>query len=307
MEDDAREPAHPGPGQMTGSREGDRVIGPYTGQLVESFAFPAFMASLSDLPRRLVRPDYLVLNDARSRTVCVPFPGPQDGTVMVVVKSFAKPSRIRSEAYRWQGSKARRSFLMARFLRERGVGSPSPLGFLERWEKGRLAESYFLSKYEAEAVEAHSEIIRLFSHKGTHGEGKRLLELIAGEVRALHSAGVQHRDLGHQNILVHPTETGWKDVQFIDLNRARIRGKLSVRQQASDLSRLWCPRSVRPAFLRAYFDEREIPRRFIVWFRGYRLLHSIRKRTRVLRHPRRYRHRGRAGSRRPSYPSERAL
>ncbi len=282
----------------------DRVIGPYTGQLVESFARPELMASLSDLQRHLVRPDYLVLNDARSRTVCVPFPAPDGGTVMVVVKGFAKPPRARSHAYRWQGSKARRSFLMARFLREHDVGSPSPLGFLERWEKRQLVESYFLSEYQAEAVEAHSEIIRLFSDKGTHGEGKRLLELIAGEVRALHAAGVQHRDLGHQNILVHPTETGWKDVQFIDLNRARIRGKLSVRQKAADLSRLWCPRSLQPAFLSAYFGGREIPRGFLAWLQTYRILLSIRKRARVLRHPLRYRHRGKRGSRRPSYPSE---
>jgi tRNA A-37 threonylcarbamoyl transferase component Bud32 len=292
---------------MIRAGEGDRIIGPYTGQLAESFAFPEFVAALGDLQGHLARPDYLVLNDARSRTVCVPFPAPDSGTVMVVVKGFPKPPRIQSEAYRRQGSKARRSFAMARFLRDHGVGSPFPLGFLERWDKRRLVESYFLSEYQAEAVEAHSEVIRLFSHPGTHGEGKRLLELIAGEVRGLHEAGVEHGDLGHQNILVHPTATGWKDVQFIDLNRARIRGKLSLRQRASDVSRLWCPHSVRPAFLRAYFDGREIPRSFLAWLRTHRVLLSIRKRTRVLRHPRRSRRREGAGRTRPSYPSERAL
>jgi hypothetical protein len=287
--------------------EGDRIIGPYTGQLIESFAFPEFVAALGDLPDLMARPDYLVLNDARSRTVCVPFPAPGNGTVMVVVKGFPKLPWIRSEVYRRQGSKARRSFVMARFLRDHGVGSPSPLGFLERWEKRRLVESYFLSEYQAEAMEAHSELIRLFSRPGTHGEGRRLLELIAGEVRALHAAGVEHGDLGHQNILVRPTATGWKDVQFIDLNRARVRGKLSLRQRASDLSRLWCPRSVRPAFLRAYFDGREVPRCFLAWLRTHRVFLAIRKGTRGLRHPGRSRRRERQGRPRPSYPSERAL
>jgi hypothetical protein len=280
----------------------DSVFGPYTGQLAESCGHPEFVAALADLPRRLHAPENRVLHDLRNRTVCVPLPGPNGEIITVVIKSFARPSRMRSWVHRRQGSKARRSWQIARHLEARQVGTPRPLGFLERWDGAQLLESHYLTEFQTTAVDGRAELIRLFSGRPDYEAGKRLLEFIAREVRALHAAGVQHNDLGHQNILVHPTPGGWENAQFIDLNRARIRASLSARQRAWEIGRLWLPHSLRPMFFSTYFEGTKVSSGFQGWFRIYRLIFLARAFSRDLRHPLRARQRRERNLKRPHYP-----
>jgi hypothetical protein len=280
----------------------DRVIGPYTGQLAQSCVAPELLAALADLPRRLNEPANRVLHEMRNRTVCVPLPGPNGQDITVVVKSFARPSRIRSWVHRRRGSKARRSWQIARQLEARHVGTPRPLGFLERWVGAQLLESHYLTEFQTTAVDGRAELIRLFSGRPDYEAGRRLLELIAREVRALHAAGIQHNDLGHQNILVHPTPGGWENAQFIDLNRARIRTLLSVRQRALEIARLWLPHSLRSAFFSTYLEGTEGAPGFQGWFRIYRLIFLARAVSRDLRHPGHARQRHERNLKRPHYP-----
>lgn len=285
----------------------DSVIGPYTGQLAEACSYPEFQAALRDLPALLSAPEHQVLNDVRNRTVCVPLPANAPHPLMVAVKSFARPSLTRSRIYQRTGSKARRSWRIARFLEQHGVGTPRPLGFLDRWEGEQLVESYFLTEFQPAAVEVRHELIRLFSGQPQIEAGTRLLQLIAREVRALHAAGLQHNDLGHQNILVRRTATGWEHAQFIDLNRARIRESLSARQRAADIARLWLPRSVRPLFFADYFSGQATPSGFYFWERWSRTTAALHATTRDLRHPLRARQRRERNQQRPHYPAADAL
>jgi tRNA A-37 threonylcarbamoyl transferase component Bud32 len=281
----------------------DLLIGPYSGQIVERLQFPGFVSALHDLPCLLFAPENRVLDEVRNRTVCVPLPDPDGRMVTVAVKAFIRPSRIRSQAYRWRGSKARHSWRVARYLAEQGVGTPQPLGFLERWDNDQLVESYFLTEFQADSVDARTELIRLFDSRPQYTAAKLLLQLIAREVRKLHAVGIQHNDLGHQNILVRRTPTGWENAQFIDLNRARIRIALSARQRARDVKSLWLPRSVRPLFFTEYFDASRAPAGFYLWERWYRAIGMGLRRTRDWRHPARAQQLKERGLIRPVYPA----
>ncbi len=280
----------------------DICIGAYTGQVVERFLSPDFLAAVDDLPRCLFAPENRVLDELRNRTVCLPMPDPDGAMMTVVVKAFCRPSHMRSLRYRRHGSKARRSWQVARYLAERGVGTPKPLGFLERWDQDRLIESYFLTEFQAGAVDARSELRRLFDRATDTELLAALLRLIAQEVRKLHAVGIQHNDLGHQNILIQREASDWTNAQFIDLNRAKIRAALSARQRARDVKSLWLPKRLRAIFFTEYFGGRSAPIDFQLWETWYRAVDKLRNATRDWRHPVQTQSLRERGLTRPIYP-----
>ncbi len=281
----------------------DSCIGPYTGQVVQRFHTQDFFTAIHDLPRSLMAPENPVLDALRNRTVCVPLPDHEGKMVSVAVKSFCRPSHVRSQRYRRQGSKARRSWRVARYLAERGVGTPKPLGFLERWDQDQLVESYFLTEFQADAMDARSVLRRLFDPATESKLLDALLQLVACEVRGLHAVGIQHNDLGYQNILVQRNATGWGNPQFIDLNRASIRAALSARQRARDVKSLWLPKRLRSVFFTEYFGGRSAPIDFQLWETWYRALDELRNATRDWRHPVQTQSLRARGLTRPVYPS----
>jgi tRNA A-37 threonylcarbamoyl transferase component Bud32 len=196
-------------------------------------------------------------------------------------------------------SAARRSWDVATALRARGIGTPRPVAILERWERARLVESYFVTEF-AEGRTFHEELSRLLREDPDQEKVLALMEPVAAAVRAMHDAGVVHGDMGNQNIYVDP-------VRFIDLGRGRVR-ELSLGDRAFDVSRLTLPSKLLRIFLRMYWRERWFrgegpPRAFLRWLSWYRRLFFWHTWTRPLRHPRRWmrRKRGRA------YPAARDL
>jgi hypothetical protein len=57
-------------------------------------------------------------------------------------------------------------------------------------------------------------------------------------IRRLHDAGFWHRDLSIGNVLIERAEGGELTFSLVDLNRARIKGRLSTWQRTRDLARL---------------------------------------------------------------------
>ncbi len=281
----------------------DICIGPYTGQVIPRFLSRDALASIYSLPGSLLAPENRVLDELRNRTVCIPWRDAEGRIVPVVVKAFRRPSRARSLRYRRQGSKARRAWEIARFLVERGIGTPEPLGFLERWDDDQLTESYFLTEFQAGAVDVRSEVQRLLDGTREVERLKTLVRIVAREVRSLHAIGVQHKDLGFQNILVRREADGWSNPQFIDLNRAKIRAVFSARQRARDVKSLWLPKRLRPVFFAEYFGGCPATIDFLLWETWYRALDKVRNATRDWRHPSQTRSLRARGLARPLYPS----
>ena len=96
------------------------------------------------------------------------------GGYRVNVKSFKKPIFINQIAYvTVRSSKAKRSYLNAQKLIEKGFATPDPIAYIEQKELGLLTNSYYLSVHDefdgilrelqTGTIELHKELIRQFA------------------------------------------------------------------------------------------------------------------------------------------------
>jgi len=223
-----------------------------------------------------------------------------DHTLPVAVKSFGRRLAVQDWIDGRKGSRAHRSWLAARFLQEHGVGTPRPIAFLDRWQDGRLLESHYIAEYAESVTSFKEELIRIFREDPRGEPLMDLIRRVAAAVRAMHDTGLQHNDLGNQNILLRGDgghASG--DVLFVDLNRSRHGEPLGERARARDISRIWLPSDFLRAFKDMYFDGPVPPRSFQRWEAAYRGQYALHAATRKLRHPAR---RGRGEEKTAQYP-----
>lgn len=206
--------------------------------------------------------------------------------VAFVIKSFSRGSFWRDRYFQKVGSKARRSFLTAVRLLERGVGTPSPLLYLDRWHGGRLLESYYLCEFQDGIISLRDELNRLYREDPLCRRIMKLMETAAYAIADMHDAGVCHRDLGNQNILLRRDgNDAWKDVQFIDLNRAHLSDSLTVRERARDISRIDLPSDFLRVFKCMYHRDHHPSEEFNRWESHYRKRFAFHTASRKYRHP----------------------
>ena len=282
-------------------------IGPYVGELAPGYGAADLLEQLAELPALLASSGARLVAGGRNRHVCIDLPvnGKRHS---VIVKAFGTQPWLKDLRDRSRGSKAHRTWVAARHLSRRGVGTPPAIGYLERWEGSRLRESYFLAVYQHGVESFRDALLRLYH--GTPPESAHfiaLLECVAAGTRAMHDAGFVHNDLGNQNLLLHPDGPGrWRDLKVIDLNRGRIRGRLSLRERGRDLSRINLPSRLLELFVQMYWGDEPPPAALVRWQRLYRRLYGLRRRSRRWRHPvreARLRQRAARGEAGRSYPA----
>ena len=121
-------------------------VGPYSGDVAEAYRSERTLDQLAQLPELLDSQAAEVMHAGRNRLVRVDI-ACGDGERQVVVKVFGQQSAFQDRRSRSVGSKARRTWEAARHLETHGVGTPPPVAFLDRWENGRLHESYVLTEF----------------------------------------------------------------------------------------------------------------------------------------------------------------
>jgi len=206
--------------------------------------------------------------------------------VPLAIKSFSRATRLKDRYFEKNGSKARRSFLTAVRLAEHGVGTPKPLAYLDRWENGRLLESYYLCVYQDNISSFRDELNRLYLEDPLCRRIMSVMETVAMAIADMHDAGVCHRDLGNQNILLRRVDDDtWSDVQFIDLNRAHIADRLTAEQKARDISRIDLPSDFLRVFKCMYFRHQHPSAEFQKWENHFRKRFALHTATRKYRHP----------------------
>lgn len=206
----------------------------------------------------------------------------RDSALDVMVKAYAPQRPWKDWTDYRMGSKAHRAFKVAAHLHQAGVGTPMPVARLERWQGRRLVESYLITEFVEGLTDFRHTLIHHYRHDPHCARLMALLQRVAGAVRLLHDAGVLHRDLGNQNILLlHGPEPR---VLFTDLNRARTLPALSHRNRARDISRLALPSDLLRVFKEMYWSGPP-PREFERWESVRRLHYRWHDRTRALRHP----------------------
>jgi len=285
----------------------DETIGPYRGRVSGALRSPDLLLALLRIPALINAEGAEVLAAGRNRNIKIDLVCKRQ-TLCVVVKAFGKPSLLSNAIDRRRGSKARRTWMAATALAEAGVGTPTPVAFLERWAEDRLVESYGVTLYQEGISSLAHELDQLLRHEPECAKLMALMQSVADAVWAMHSgAGFLHNDLGNQNLLLRRTgPESWGDVQFIDLNRGRIRASLTARERARDISRLYLPSDLLRVFKEMYYDGVP-PQEFQAWERHYRKRYAWHAGTRRYRHPIRELRKQRAPGDPPQYPREKDI
>lgn len=213
---------------------------------------PGLDETLSHLPFLLEKESMPLAPPGRHRVdrLALPFGG---GSVDAVVKTYGVQSAWRDRLALQNGSKAERAFRTALILRAAGVGTPAPLAVVERWEGSRLRESRLVTAFVPGLTNLRDELNRLYAEAPLCAPLMDLLQSVARAIRALHDAGILHRDLGNQNIALRrdPDSSVWQ-VLFLDLNRARHVPDPPPALRGADLARLDLPSDFRRVFHAMY-------------------------------------------------------
>ncbi|HAL92787.1 MAG TPA: hypothetical protein DCM68_07170 [Verrucomicrobia bacterium] len=208
--------------------------------------------------------------------------------VDAVVKTYGIQAAWRDRLAAQTGSKAERAFRNALLLRSAGVGTPAPIAVAERWEGRRLRQSLFAAAYVPDLSNFRDELNRIFSSAPRCAPLMELLQCVADAVRAMHDAGILHRDLGNQNIGLQRDpdhfSTPWKIV-FLDLNRAQPIPSSAPAQRGADLARLDLPSDFLRVFHAMYFRGHTPPPEFAEAERKARAAFDRHTALRPFRHP----------------------
>lgn len=265
-------------------RENIVEIGRYRGVIATAYR-NLLSDYLSKIKELIGADDVEVLATGRNDNIRIKIAA-EDRVLDLVVKSFGRESAIKNKIDYFRGSKAHRTWLVARHLQKNGVGTPEPVAFMERWSGKILMESYFISIYQAEISCFTDELSYIFKKDPECWKLMSLLQTVAEGIADMHHFGCQHNDLGNQNIMLSKLDDGkWGNVQFIDLNRADICESLTDKQRARDISRIWLPSDLLRVFIEMYFGGKVPAEDFIKWERIYRKRYAKHAATRRLRHP----------------------
>jgi len=268
---------------------------------------PVFMQALVDLDARL-HDDALnapaMLQPGAMRVTLGSTLGPLDAWV----KRFSAGNAFTRLWGNRLGSRALRCFQVAEHLRRHGVGTPEPIACLEHGVNRHRGAGCYLATCLDGWVSLTEQLVALYHDDPDCTKLMTLLQVTADAVRKLHEAGIQHGDLGNQNILLKRDGPGnWSAVSFIDLSRANCRGTLSLEDRGRDISRLSLPSDFLRIFKDMYWAGIRPPEAFDRAERRHRRRYRRHDRTRSWRHPLRERARAQERAGRRVYPEPRDI
>lgn len=173
----------------------------------------------------------------------------------IVIKKFALKRTYDKLRFCILSSKGVRSLRIALALKEAELNTPEPGALVERrGTANRLIYSCFITEYiPYQYIVADLLRDNSFSMKD---KISFFLPFLAQDIRKMHDYGIIHNDLHSGNILISDLD---KPVfYYIDLNRARIKGKLSIKQRMKDLGRLNLKKAEQSLFLQYYSPDNYI-------------------------------------------------
>lgn len=154
-----------------------------------------------------------------------------DGTE-IVIKRFGRLIWLRKLIYSTICSpKAKRAYDYGMRFLKLGFETPEPVAHCEKYERGLLADSYFVS-LRSEATPAFKQLV----------ESERfdtvLAERVAGLMANLHNSGAVHGDPNLNNILFYTDKKDILHLSLIDTNRSYFKKRLGRRESLRNLMRV---------------------------------------------------------------------
>jgi len=239
----------------------DVEIGPYSGRIHSDYHTPAILKAAGDCAALLRHPSCRILDASRNRIGVVTLSLGADRAVDVVIKGF-RTEGVNKLKSLFQASKAWRAWRGSRALVKAGLGTPLPIGYLEKRTGSFLEQSYFLNEYIPDVT----EIRVLFRELSSDGL-VLLLEELARYLSRCAEAGIDHRDLSDGNILVRKSPDGPSQFYLLDTNRIRLADKIGTLRGIKGLIRLGIPKHHQKTFLARYLQRPVVSGWLWAWYR----------------------------------------
>ncbi|ADN09608.1 hypothetical protein [Sulfurimonas autotrophica] len=150
--------------------------------------------------------------------------------VETVVKSFKVPNIIRRLFYTYfRDTKAKKSYDNSVKI---GKFTPTPIGYIEFFTQGLLADSYFVAKkfdYDFTIKEpiVNKDLV----------DRKNIFREFAKFTYELHEHKIYHNDYSPGNILIKRDETDYT-FKIVDINRMKFK-ELSLDERLKNFAKLW--------------------------------------------------------------------
>ncbi len=170
------------------------------------------------------------IKDGRNEIKVVDF-----DNLKLCIKSFNKVTVFNRYMYSWfRPTKAKRSYKVACRLKELGINTPEPVGYVEVYGKlGVLKNAYYVSLYFEHEFDMNDVLEKPIDCQ------EKILSAFASEMATvLHPAGAWHNDLNGGNILINKIGEDKWSFSFIDLNRLKFKSLILPVQGLANLKRM---------------------------------------------------------------------
>lgn len=151
------------------------------------------------------------------------------------IKSFNKVTVFNRYMYSWfRATKAKRSYNVALRLKELGINTPQPVGYVEVYGKwGVMKKAYYISLYYEHQFDM-SDVLE----ESIDCQEKILTSFASEMATVVHPAGAWHNDLNGGNILINKTGEDEWSFSFIDLNRLGFKSFILPVKGLSNLKKM---------------------------------------------------------------------
>lgn len=205
---------------------------------------------VTSIPERFERGEGKVIHKGRNELRDMEYGGEH-----FVVKSFHCPHLLNRFVYgTFRASKAKRSYEHALIYLGIGVGTPSPVGYINV-RKGILFDKSF---YVTRLSSCPYTYDQLFFRKFDYADD--VLRAIGHATAILHEHGYAHKDYGRGNILFGQVEDGSVRIEVVDLNRMHI-GHVGLKAGCKNFERLPATPHMHQVMAEAYAEVRHFDAR----------------------------------------------
>lgn len=150
------------------------------------------------------------------------------------IKSFKIPNVINKIAYKYfRKSKAKRSYEYATILLEKGISTPKPIAYFERFNALGLLDSYYVSEhFETELT--FRELINIPNYP----DHDNILRQFTRFTFNLHEKGIEFLDHSPGNTLIKKELNDLYGFYLVDLNRMNFHDTMDFELRMKNFSRL---------------------------------------------------------------------
>ena len=150
----------------------------------------------------------------------------------ITIKAFRTPNFVNRIVYNYfRDSKAKRSFTHAQKLLELGIGTPSPIAFMENSNAISFLDSYYICEHIDYDL-TYRELV----HEPDFHNHEEILRAFTRFTFKMHEVGILFKDHSPGNTLICKAIDGY-EFYLVDLNRMNFK-KLSFHERMENMKRL---------------------------------------------------------------------